>query len=94
VTLRAAVQDPLGRTVLLTDERWTHIATRHPEISGLEADVLEAVRAPDRTMPGREPNEAWNYLLTAAPSTWLKVVVAFVDGRGHIVTAFAGRTMP
>jgi hypothetical protein len=94
VTPRAAVQDPLGRTVLLTHERWTHIATRHPEISELEADVLEAVRAPDTTMPGRQPNEAWNYRQTAAPSTWLKVVVAYVEGRGHIVTAFARRTMP
>jgi hypothetical protein len=40
-----AVTDPLGRTVVLSAERWVHITTRHPELRPHRADVLEAVQA-------------------------------------------------
>ena len=53
-----------------------------------------AVRSPDRSVPGLEPNERWYYVKTDAPSTWLKVVVAYAEERGHIVTAHARRSMP
>jgi hypothetical protein len=45
-------------------------------------------------MPGRIANEEWYYLKTDTPSNWLKVVVAYAEGRGHIVTAYARRSMP
>jgi hypothetical protein len=93
VTARAAVEDPHGRTVELTEERWTHITERHPELEPLAESVLRVVRSPDRSLQGPEPNEQWYYLETDAPSTWLKVVVAYADERGHIVTAFVRRSM-
>jgi hypothetical protein len=93
VTIRAAVEDPHRRTVELTEERWSHITERHPEIEPFTETVLRAVRSPDRSLQGPEPNERWYYLETDAPSTWLKVVVAYAEGRGHIVTAFARRSM-
>jgi len=94
VTIRAAADDPYGRTVELTDERWGHIVERHPEIQTLDQTVLQAVQAPDYHMPGRIANEEWYYLKTDTPSNWLKVVVAYAEGRGHIVTAYARRSMP
>jgi len=39
-------------------------------------------------------NERWYYARTDRPSAWLKVVVAYAGGRGHIVTAHARRSMP
>jgi hypothetical protein len=72
VTIRAAVDDPNGRTVELTDERWDHIVERHPEIQTLHETVLQAVEAPDRHMPGRLVNEEWYYVETDTPSNWLK----------------------
>jgi hypothetical protein len=94
VTVPAAINDFDGRTVELTEERWGHIVERHPEIGALEQSVLRAVEAPDRHLSGRLANEEWFYLKTERPSNWLKVVVAYVEGRGQIVTAFARRSMP
>jgi hypothetical protein len=65
-----------------------------PEIQSLDQSVLRAVEAPDHHLPGHLANEEWFYLKTDRPSNWLKVVVAYVEGRGQIVTAFARRSMP
>jgi hypothetical protein len=43
VTIPAAVNDPSGRTVELTDERWGHIVERHPDVQTLDQIVLQAV---------------------------------------------------
>lgn len=89
-----AVSDPDGRPVELTEERWNHVTERHPEIRSFRESVLRAVQAPDHRKPGRLANEEWYYLKTDSPSNWLKVVVAYAAGRGHIVTAHARRSMP
>lgn len=94
MTIRAAVDDPSGRKVELTEERWDHIVVGHPDIRELDQMVLQAVSAPDRHMRGRLANEEWYYIKTDTPSNWLKVVVAYAEGRGHIVTAYARRSMP
>lgn len=41
-----------GVPVRLTDERWNHIATRHPEVSGWRERVLETVSEPDIIQQG------------------------------------------
>lgn len=94
MTARGAIIDPDGRRVELTDERWSHISGRHPEIEPHEDAVLRAVAQPDRRMPGSMDNEEWYYAKTGTPSNWLKVVVAYAEGRGYIVTAHARRSMP
>jgi hypothetical protein len=88
------VSDLSGRTVELTEERWRHVVERHPEIQMLDQTVLQAVQAHDHHVAGRLANEEWYYLKTDSPSNWLKVVVAYAEGRGHIVTAYARRSMP
>ena len=75
-------------------ERACHITDRHPEIAPFLSDVLRAVRSPERRLSGRSGNEEWCYARTNAPRSWLKVVVAYAGGRGHIVTAHARRSMP
>jgi hypothetical protein len=94
MTIRASVGDPSGRTVELTEERWGHIVERHPEIETHGEVVLQAVQKPDRQMTGLLSNEEWFYLETDAPSAWLKVIVAYAEGRGYIVTAYARRSIP
>ena len=94
VTVPATIDDVNGRPVELTEERWGHIIERHPEIGTLQESVLRAVQTPDHHVSGRVANEEWFYLRTQSPSNWLKVVVAYVEGRGHIVTAFARRSVP
>jgi hypothetical protein len=94
VTVRSAIADPHGRRVELTDERWRHIVERHPEIESYGDLILRAVYDPDERMEGTVSNEEWYYARTSAPSNWLKVVVAYAEGRGHIVTAHARKSMP
>lgn len=88
------VEDRDGLPVELTFERWRHIVRAHPELARWRRSVLVAIRVPTEVHPGLEPNERWHYLLGAGPSRWLKVVVAFEDGRGFVVTAFARRAFP
>jgi hypothetical protein len=94
VTIRGAVTDPDGRRVELTDERWSHIVERHPEIKTCEGEVMGAIQAPDQRVAGGLENEEWYYVEVDAPSNWLKVVVAYAEGRGYIVTAHARKSMP
>jgi hypothetical protein len=94
VTIHSSVNDPDGRKVELTEERWSHITERHPEIRVFDDAILRAVQSPDRRRPGHQANEEWYYLKTDSPSNWLRVVVAYAEGRGHIVTAHARRSMP
>ena len=94
MTIRARFEDRRGRTVELTAERWGHIAERHSDIRALGDAVVRAVQRPDYWTLGRNANEEWFYLKTDTPSVWLKVVVAYAEGRGHVVTAFARRSIP
>jgi hypothetical protein len=94
MTIRGLAEDPGGRMVELTEERWRHIVERHPEIEAHGEVVLRAVQRPDRQMVGRLSNEEWFYLETDAPSAWMKVIVAYAEGRGYIVTAYARRSIP
>lgn len=92
--IRAAVNDSEGRAVVLTEERWGHIVERHPEIQTLERTVMQAAQVPDYRVSGRVANEEWCYVKTEAPSNWLKVVVAYAEECGQIVTAYPRRSMP
>ncbi|HEY3866046.1 MAG TPA: hypothetical protein VGL54_08185 [Solirubrobacteraceae bacterium] len=94
MTIRASIGDPSGRTVELTEERWRHIVERHPEIETHGEVMLRAVQKPDRQIAGRLSNEEWFYVETDAPSAWLKVIVAYAEGCGYIVTAYARRSIP
>lgn len=94
MTVRWTIEDPHGRPVELTEERWRHVVARHPEIEALESEVLRTVAAPDHVLPGRFANEVWSYAAVDQPSAWLKVVVAYAEGRGYIVTAYARRSIP
>lgn len=90
----ATTVDPDGRGIQLSRERWEHIIRGHPELKLHLAEVMDAVRRPDRRMPGRVPGEEWFYLANAGPSRWLKVVVHYQGDVGRIITAFARRSMP
>jgi hypothetical protein len=90
----ATIDDPDGRPVVLTAERWGHVLDGHPELAPHQARVLAAVRAPTERRAGRVPHEVWYFLATDRPSRWLQVVVHYRAGRGRIATAFARRALP
>ncbi len=83
-----------GRLVELSDERWAHIISGHPELAPHLLAIMDATRRPSHRLAGRRQGEEWFYLEGAGPSRFLKVVVAYDGGRGFIITAFARRSMP
>ena len=87
-------RDPDGVSVELTDERWGHVVDGQPELAPYRSAIVTAVEAPTKVLLGRAGNERWHYLQSAGPSRWLKVVVAYEGRRGHVVTAFARRSIP
>src|SRR5574341_1538397 len=86
------VTDPLGRTVVCTEDRWRwHIVSKHGRfMEGYEEEVKQAIEAPD---PGifqdKERAERNNYYLRLPRSRkYIKVVVDFSDGNeGKVITA-------
>jgi hypothetical protein len=72
VMVRAAINDFNGRPVELTEERWSHIVERHPEIQPLDQSLLQAIEVPNHHLPGHLANEEWFYLKTDRPSNWLR----------------------
>jgi hypothetical protein len=91
-----AVRDRTGREIVLTQERWSHIQIRHPEVqegylTDIERELVEAYEIhywPDR-------NEEWHYLKKVGPTRWLKVVIVWDDPEhGRIITMFPRRSKP
>lgn len=58
MTVIAAVTDPDGRRVALTQEGWDHILDGHTDMVGRQNLVMKAVSSPDHRAPdpirGRE----------------------------------------
>jgi hypothetical protein len=88
-----SIRAPDGRAVVLTDRRWRHIISGHPEPGPHWREVVEAVRKPSHVRPGRRLAEEWFYG-PGGPSRWVKVVVHWEIEAGVVVTAFARRSLP
>ena len=55
------VRDHYGNQIELTDERWRHIVTYHPELEEFRAEVLETIRRGTRRQDAVEL-EKYKYL--------------------------------
>lgn len=86
------IDDPSGRTVHMSGERWKHIIDGHPELAGCHADLLRAIVEPSEVIRDSRPGEDWYYLAGAGPSRWLKVVVS--SRTREVITAFPRRRKP
>ena len=54
---RWEVLDRYGNEVYLTDERWEHITTYHPELADREGDLLDTVRSGHRKQEEADPQK-------------------------------------
>lgn len=86
--------DQLGRKVSLTNERWRHIQDRHPELSGRQADIKNAVESAEIRCRGRFENYEILYGDNLGPARWLAVVVGYEGDKGQVVTAYASTRGP
>jgi hypothetical protein len=55
------VRDRYGNQIELTDERWRHIVTYHPELEDRRDEVLETIRKGVRRQDAVEP-EKYKYV--------------------------------
>jgi hypothetical protein len=60
--------DRHGRTVRLTEERWSHIIAGHPYMAPFRADVIRAIEAPTHQIEKPHPGQDWFYPHDAGPS--------------------------
>jgi hypothetical protein len=81
-------KDSLGRSVVLTQDRWDHITDGHPEMGGLHLAVMRVVENADTTMPGNFPNSVKFYKEKLGPAKGLVVVVKYTDGQGQVITSY------
>ena len=83
-----------GVPIRLTEERWTHIVTNHPEMDSLREQVLETVAEPDRIQAGdfSEHLAIRRYEHTPLDAKHLIVAYREVDDEGgFIITAYLTR---
>jgi len=77
--------------IRLTEERWSHIMRRHPEISDLKERVLETVEAPDILQEGDVGALLAIRFYPQTPLTSKYLVVAYrevAEEDGFILTAY------
>lgn len=78
-----------GTPIRLTDERWGHIASGHPELAGLRADVLRVLAHPGEVRAG---SGGELFAISNLPEgRSLVVVYRELTGDGFIVTALLTR---
>jgi hypothetical protein len=76
------------KRIRLTSERWTHIETRHPNLQGWRARVLETIESPEFVVPGRHGEllsvKQYSHL---GKTRFLVVVYREMGEDGFIITA-------
>jgi hypothetical protein len=90
--MQEKMQDPTGFEAILTDECWSHITTRHPELCPFRAYVVEAIRHPDGIYLGkRDPaRRIYRKRHASVPGVGgpLDLLVFVGSARGYVATAY------
>lgn len=87
-TILASAKDSLGRTVVLTQERWDHVLRGHRQMEGLELAVMRVVENPEMKLKGNYEGAEKLYAQGLGPAKWLAVVVAYSGLQGQVITAY------
>jgi hypothetical protein len=89
----ATIQDRLGRTIVLEQERWEHIC-KHEQLDGHELAVMRVIEIADRSKDGNYPGAKVLYAEGLGPARWLAVVVEYDGLRGRVITAYPRNQEP
>ena len=66
--MREEIQDRFGNTIYLTNERWQHIISSHPQLKERRAEVLNTIRSGKRWQDARLPKNS----IISSPSLFLE----------------------
>ena len=84
------VRDRWGNTIELTDERWRHIVTWHPDLADCVDEVLTTVKLGRRRQDAVEPTKYRFYRRTdrLVPDYSHIVVIVKLADRRFVLTAY------
>lgn len=88
------IRSRAGVPIRLTDERWRHVVTRHPEMAGQRDLVVETLADPDMIQQGDVGELLATRFFERSPLTKKHLVVANreIDGvDGFLLTAYVTR---
>ena len=75
--------------IRLTDERWMHISTGHPEIADYYYDILETVENPEKIMDGGSGELIATVAIHDNSGRFIVVVYKELDqSDGFVITAY------
>lgn len=77
--------------IRLTDERWQHIVTGHPEVAEMKEDVLKTISHPQRIFEGRDGELL--AIREIEPGKGLVVAYRELIDDGFIITAYSTRRL-
>jgi hypothetical protein len=75
--------------IRLTDERWQHIVSQHPELEESPSSILDTVAFPERIVAGSDGELL--AIRSVEIDKWLIVVYRELETDGFIITAFFTR---
>ncbi|MGH7948755.1 MAG: DUF4258 domain-containing protein, partial [Candidatus Binataceae bacterium] len=82
------VRTPLGFSVRCTTAYWRFIVTsKHPVLSGHEAEIRRVLRDPDEVRRSRRDARIYLFYRGHAPR-WLCAIARRENGEGYLVTAY------
>jgi hypothetical protein len=90
------VDDPLGRTISLSEDTWTRHVAKRPELEGQLLFVEETVRDPDLLVAATDGS--WRYYAAGIspqyPNLYLHVLVRLMGtAHGNVRSAWFSRTV-
>jgi len=94
MTIIFEVIDKTGRKIHLSKERWSHITTKHTNMSDKLEDLKIALINPLIIVPHKYDITMRNYYLYyKLHKDYLLVSVKYLNGEGYIATAFVTRKL-
>ena len=88
------VQDTSGRKIYLPERTWSHITKKHPYISSYVEKMKETVKNPDKiTFLSLDKEVRYCYKYYKKFKKYVLVIVKYLNGKGHIITAHFVKTI-
>lgn len=67
----AEFQDKFGTTIHLTEERWHHIVSRHPEMERYYGEIFGTLKDPDAILKAESIPQPDYFIRRSMACTWL-----------------------
>jgi hypothetical protein len=87
VTILFKTKSIFGRDVIFTSEALHHIVTRHPEMVGLETEIMKTITEPDFIVKGQHLEDIALKHYPDSPLGDKYLVVAYIED-GEVLTSF------